>query len=75
MSDDLLIEPLTWESSYATALALKARFPQVDLEQVSLGMIYRWVIELPDFDDDPALANDSILMAIYQDWYEEANAV
>jgi FeS assembly protein IscX len=26
---------------------------------------------LPEFEDDPQLANDDILRAIYQDWYEE----
>jgi FeS assembly protein IscX len=34
-------------------------------------MIYHWTLELPGFDDDPELANDGILEAIYQEWYEE----
>jgi FeS assembly protein IscX len=68
-------EPLNWESSYAIALALIAHYPGVDIETVSLGMIYRWVIALPDFDDDPELANDEILSAIYQEWFEEVNAL
>lgn len=34
-------------------------------------MVYRWTIELPGFDDDPQLANDSVIAAIYQEWYEE----
>jgi FeS assembly protein IscX len=34
-------------------------------------MIFRWTLALPMFEDDPALANDDILAAIYQDWYEE----
>ena len=66
---------LTWDDSYAIALALKARFPDVELEEVSLGMINRWTLALPNFDDDPELANDSILMAIYQEWYEEQNPI
>ncbi len=64
-------DPLYWESPYAIALALREHHPHVDLEGVSLGMIYRWVMELREFQDDPALANDDILQAIYQDWYEE----
>lgn len=64
---------LTWDDSYAIARSLRASFPQVDLEQVSLGMIYAWTIALPEFQDDPALANDAVLAAIYQEWYEEAN--
>ena len=62
---------LTWEDSYAIAQALKARHPDVNLEEISLGMIYRWTVELPDFQDDRELANDAILSAIYQEWFEE----
>ena len=42
---------------------------------ISLGMIYRWTVELPDFEDDPELANDQILSSIYQEWFEEVNSV
>ena len=62
---------LNWESTYAIALALKSAYPQTNLEDVSLGQIYRWTLELPEFQDDPSLANDEILSAIYQDWLEE----
>lgn len=64
-------DTLTWDDSYAIALALIERYPHVELEEVSLGMINRWTLALPNFDDDPELANDSILMAIYQEWIEE----
>ena len=64
---------LTWEDSYAIALALMRRHPRVQLEQVSLEMIYSWTIELPDFNDDISLVNDSILMAIFREWFEEVN--
>lgn len=65
----------TWDDSFAIALALRARFPDIDLEQVSLNMIFRWTLEIPGFDDDPQLANDGILAAIYQEWFEEVNAL
>jgi FeS assembly protein IscX len=64
-------DPLIWESTYAIALALKSAHPGIEIESVTLGNIYAWTLALPDFDDDPALANDEILSAIYQDWYEE----
>ena len=64
-------EPLTWESTYAIALALKKAHPDVDMETVTLGNIQEWTLALEYFDDDPALVNDEILSAIYQDWYEE----
>ena len=64
-------EPLTWESTYAIALELKRVHPGIDIEIVTLGDIQEWTLALKNFDDDPALVNDEILSAIYQDWYEE----
>jgi len=64
---------LTWDDSYAIAMELKAKHPGIDLETVSLEMIFRWVVALSEFEDDRELANDEILAAIYQEWFEEAN--
>jgi FeS assembly protein IscX len=72
-SDD--IETYTWDDTYAIALALKRLHPQVDLEQVSLNMVYEWTLALPGFVDEPELANDGILAAIFQEWFEEVNRV
>lgn len=68
-------DPLTWDDSYAIALRLKQRYPTARLEEVSLGMIYQWTVSLPEFEDDPQIANDDILMAIYQEWFEEVNSL
>ena len=65
-----MTESLNWESTFAIALALTEAHPAIDLTDVSLNMIYAWTVELEDFDDDPWLANDEILSAIYQDWFE-----
>ncbi len=73
--DNNTSEPLTWDDTYAIAHALNLRYPNVDLENISLGMIYQWTLALPGFVDDPALSNDDILYAIYQEWYEEVNPV
>jgi FeS assembly protein IscX len=62
---------LTWESSYAIAIELKRRHPQVSLEEVTLQQLYDWTLQLDEFEDDPALCNDGILSAIYQEWFEE----
>ena len=63
--------PLTWESTYAIALELRRQHPDVNLDEVSLRQIYKWTLALSEFEDDPSLANDDILYAIYQDWFEE----
>ena len=67
----IMAETLNWESTYAVALALREAHPNVDMENVSLQMILTWTLALSGFNDEPALANDEILLAIYQDWFEE----
>lgn len=62
---------LNWESTYAIALELRRQHPDVNFEELTLQNIYTWTLQLPEFEDDPALANDDILYAIYQDWFEE----
>ena len=62
---------LTWESTYAIALELRRQHPHTNIEDVTLQQIYHWTLQLAEFEDDPALANDDILYAIYQDWFEE----
>ena len=68
-------ELLSWDDSYAIAMALLQLHPDIDLESVSLGMIFQWTVELPQFHDEPALANEEILASIYQEWFEEVNSI
>ncbi len=62
---------LNWEATYAIAMELRRQHKDVNIEEVTLQQIYDWALALPEFEDDPALANDDILYAIYQDWFEE----
>ena len=66
---------LTWEDTYAITQELRKRHGDLDLEGVSLRMIYEWTTQLPQFRDDRELANENILNAIFQEWYEEVNAL
>lgn len=66
-------KPLYWDAIYEIVLALKARYPKENLENLSLQQLYERIVVLPNFADDPALANDDILAAIYQEWFEENN--
>lgn len=66
-------EALYWDSPYAVARRLMEVHPDADLNAVTLRMIYNWVIALPEFQDDPQLANDELLTAIFQEWLEERN--
>ena len=65
------IMTLTWEATYAIAMELRRQYKDVNVEEVTLQQIYKWTLELSEFEDDPSLANDDILYAIYQDWFEE----
>ena len=62
---------LYWDDTYAIAQRLRERHPEVNIEDVSIDTILRWTLELDEFQDDPEIVNDSILLAIYQEWFEE----
>lgn len=62
---------LNWEATFAIAMELRRAHQEVNIEEVTLQQIYDWTLALSEFEDDPALVNDDILYAIYQDWYEE----
>ncbi len=66
---------LTWEDSFAIARALMLQYPDIDLENVSLGQILEWTQALPNFEDDLRLCNDTILLAIYREWFEEVSSI
>ncbi len=66
----MILEPLTWEATFALAEALHRAHPDVDLQTVSLGQIHAWILALPNFEDDQALVNDDILMDVYREWLE-----
>ena len=51
---------LTWETSYAIALALKHSHSDVNLEEVTMQQVYAWTLQLSEFEDDPSLCNDGI---------------
>ena len=62
---------LTWEDTYQIARELREQNPEINLEEVSLDMIYQWTVDLPEFIDEHESANEGILLAIFQEWMEE----
>jgi FeS assembly protein IscX len=63
---------LYWDATYAIAVALLAAHPEVQPDRVGLDQLLHLVVNLPGFMDDPALANERILMDIQNTWFEEA---
>jgi len=62
---------MTWKDAEDIALALMEQHPDVDPLTVRFADLHRWVVELPEFGDDPKGSNEGILEAIQMKWVEE----
>lgn len=62
---------LRWTDIQDIAIELEERHPDVDNVNLRFTDLHRWVLELPDFADDPARSNEKILEAIQAAWIEE----
>lgn len=63
---------LYWDATYAIAVSLIEYYPEVSPDSVGLKELEQLVERLPNFRDDPVLANERILKDIQITWYEEA---
>lgn len=64
---------LYWDSTYAIVVALMEHYPSFTPETTGLNELAELIQTLPGFQDDPAFANDRLLMDIQITWYEEVN--
>ncbi len=62
---------LSWTDVHDIAIELEERYPDVDNVNLRFTDLHRWVMELPDFSDDPNRSNEKILEAIQAAWIEE----
>ena len=62
---------LRWTDVQDIAIELEERHPDADNVNLRFTDLHRWVLELPDFGDDPARSNEKILEAIQAAWIEE----
>ena len=62
---------LRWTDIHDIAIELEELHPEVDNVNLRFTDLHRWVLELPDFADDPARSNEKILEAIQAAWIEE----
>jgi FeS assembly protein IscX len=63
---------MKWTDTLEIAIALAETHPEVDPSTLRFTDLYKWVLELPGFDDDPKRSGEKILEAIQQAWIEEA---
>ncbi len=68
-----MAQKLTWLDSEDLAILLHEKMPNVDPLTVRFTDLHKWVVELPDFGDDPTASNEAKLEAIQMAWSEEYN--
>ena len=62
---------LKWTDSLDIAIELDDAHPDIDPRSVNFVDLRQWVLDLDDFDDDPAHSGERILEAIQLAWMEE----
>lgn len=62
---------LRWTDVQEIAIELEERHPDVDNVNLRFTDLHRWVMELPDFEDDATRSNEKILEAIQAAWIDE----
>ena len=66
-----MAKKLRWTDVQDIAIELEERYPDADNVNLRFTDLHRWVMELPDFADDPNRSNEKILEAIQSAWIEE----
>jgi len=62
---------LKWTDVQDIAIELEEAHPDADVVNLRFTDLWKWVRELPVFDDDPNKSNEKILEAIQAAWLEE----
>jgi FeS assembly protein IscX len=63
---------MKWTDTREIAIALSEAHPEVDPLRINFVDLRNWVMQLPEFDDDPKRSGEKILEAIQAAWIEEA---
>ena len=64
---------MKWTDTSEIAMQLADEHPDVDPRNVNFVDLRNWVLELPEFDDDPDRSGERILEAIQLAWMDEAD--
>ncbi|RMO94253.1 hypothetical protein ALQ33_02628 [Pseudomonas syringae pv. philadelphi] len=68
-----MLMSLKWVDVQEIAIQLAESHPDVDPLTVSFPRLRKLVMDLPEFDDDPARSGEKVLEAIQGLWIEEAD--
>ena len=64
---------MKWTDSLDIAIELAEAHPEIDPRTIRFTDLHAWVMELPDFDDDPNHSGEKILEAIQMAWIDEVS--
>jgi len=62
---------LQWNDVLDIAIALDETHPEADPMRVNFVDLRAWILELPDFEGDPAHSNERVLEAVQMAWIDE----
>jgi FeS assembly protein IscX len=62
---------LTWSDAEDIGILLAEAHPEIDPLSVRFTDLHKYVLELPDFKDDPTKSNEPKLEAIQMAWHAE----
>lgn len=62
---------MKWTDTLEIAIALSEQHADIDPKTIRFTDLHRWVMALPEFDDDPSRSNEKILESIQMHWIEE----
>lgn len=64
---------MKWTDSLDIAIELAEAHPEIDPRVIRFTDLHGWVMELPEFDDDPNHSGEKILEAIQMAWIDEVS--
>ncbi|MFO7954303.1 Fe-S cluster assembly protein IscX [Thioalkalivibrio sp.] len=64
---------MKWTDTQEIAMQLADEYPDVDPRNINFMDLHQWVMNLPEFDDDPERSGERILEAIQLAWMDEAD--
>ncbi|MFP5411209.1 MAG: Fe-S cluster assembly protein IscX [Gammaproteobacteria bacterium] len=64
---------MKWTDTLDIAIELTEAHPEIDPRTIRFTDLHRWVMELPEFDDDPNHSGEKILEAIQMAWIDEVS--
>jgi FeS assembly protein IscX len=64
---------MKWTDSLDIAIELAEAHPEIDPRTIRFTDLHNWVMELPEFDDNPEHSGEKILEAIQMAWIDEVS--